>query len=227
MYKKLPKNVRSLDLKVDSKTFKEEWIRCASDKQSDLTSLLQMMEPVFEKWEAQLTNENIQEDINFITLCQLISPNPSEAVDSIRKWVEIIKESSSIKDEICYIFIERIRKVRYIPTLANSKMIEYIVAKDLKYGIYHHMRYTLRLSEREAWYRVIDVPNFDIAVEYVMTDCLLMKKIKMKMTKWQSYLFHMITEGYTSVKRSTMTKIHRRNLYKEEKIIWDSLKQML
>ena len=84
MYKKLPKNVRSLDLEVDSKTFKEEWIKCASDKKSDLTTLLEMMDPVFAKWEAQLTNKDIEEDINFITLCQLISANPAEAVQKSR-----------------------------------------------------------------------------------------------------------------------------------------------
>ena len=227
MYKKLPKNVRSLNLKVKPSVFKEEWIKCASDKKSNLTSLLKIMDPVFDNWVAQLTNKDISDDINFITLCQLISPNPSEALQMIKKWVEIIEETSSLKDEICYIFIERIRKIRYIPTLANAKMIEYIVAKDLKHGIYHHIRYTLRLSERDAWYNVVDLPDFDIGVEYIMTDCLLMDNLKLKLTNWQSYLFHMISEGYSSVKRSTMTKIHRRNLYKEEKIIWDSLKQML
>ena len=99
--------------------------------------------------------------------------------------------------------------------------------KDLKLGIYHHMRYILRLLKREALYHA-DIDNtFEIPMLTETPDFLLLNKIDIGLNKWQSYLFHMIREGYTSVQRSELTKIHRRNLYNEEQKIWHLIKQTL
>ncbi|MBM08029.1 MAG: hypothetical protein CMF69_00395 [Magnetovibrio sp.] len=227
MYKKLPTNVRSLQLNVTPEEFKKEWTACITDKTADLTRLIAMMEPTFDHWEKMLTSGGGGSDINFLTLCQLISKDSDEALNNISLWVDSITHESSVKSEILYIFLERMRKFRYVPTLANAEMIEYIVARDLKLGIYHHIRYTLRLCKRDAFYRVVDAPGFQVAVQTELPDFILLAKMKINLTKWQSYLFYLISQGYTTVKRSAMTKTHRRNLYKEEQKIWDSLKQML
>ena len=104
-------------------------------------------------------------------------------------------------------------------------MVEYIVAKDFKLGLYHHIRYILRLVERDAIYHAETEQNILILTYTEMPDWLFLKKINIDFNKWQSYLFYMIKEGYTSIQRSELTKIHRRNLYKEEQKIWQSLKQ--
>ena len=223
MYKHLPTSTRPLPLAVSSKTFTDEWLLCIGDYQKDLTSLLLMMEPVFIYWEKQLTREIIEDDINFLTLCKLISKEPEEALAKIKRWRSWVKSNSDIKSELQYIFIERVRKLRYKPTFAQPLMVEYIVAKDFKLGLYHHIRYILRLVDRDAIYNV-EEREFDIAVTFDLPDYLLLQNIGLNI--WQSYLFHLIKQGYNSITRSVLTKLHRRNLYNEERKIWLRLKQM-
>ena len=227
MYKTLPTNTRPLALDITPKEFTQEWVKCVQDKTSDLSTVLSMMQPVFDNWKCLLSTTVEKDDISYITLCKLLSPEPEKAREYIDLWLEWIKVNSDIISELQYIFIERIRKFRYVPTLANAKMIEYIVAKDLKLGIYHHMRYTLRLLGREALYHADIEENLEVQIVEIVPDFLLLKKIDKGLNKWQSYLFYMIREGYSSVHRSELTKIHRRNLYNEEKKIWHLIKQTL
>jgi hypothetical protein len=56
-------------------------------------------------------------------------------------------------------------------------------------------------------------------------DFLLLKNLNLD--AWQSYILYLIKEGYTSIDRAHLTKTNRRNLFREEKQIWESLKQML
>jgi len=227
MYKTLPTNIRSLALEVSAEEFSEEWIRCIKDKQSDLSKILSMMEPVFARWEDLFYLDIEKNDISYLTLLRLLAPNLEESKEFVDLWLEWIRVNSDIRSELQYIFIERMRKFRFTPKLASPKMMEYIVARDLKLAIYHHIRDTVRLLRREAMYHSDIGENLEIPVEDIVPDFFLLDKVKMGLNKWQSYLFFMIREGYTSVKRSELTKIHRRDLYKEEKKIWHLIKQTL
>ena len=223
MYKKVSTSTRPLPLKINSEEFAKEWLKCVSNKSADLSSLLEMMHPVFDTWKKQiLFKENIDE-INFTTLCRLLSSKPNKALEKIDLWANWVENNSSIINELQYIFLERIRKFKYKPTSAKPIMVEYIVARDFKLGIYHHMRKILRLINRDAIYNLEDKYDFEIAITFKTPDYLLLKNIGL--TPWQSYLFYLLKQGYSSTARSKLTKLHRRNLHKEEKQIWLLLKR--
>ena len=223
MYKTLPTNRRPLPLKVESSTFGDLWKSCILDKQSDLTTILQMMEPVFNHWEMLLRTKDFNQDINLLTLCRMLDPDPSEAISKIESWVLWADSSSSVIEELIYIFIERIRKFRYTPSSASDKMIEYIVAKDFKRGLYHHIRAINRLKTRDALFYSETFDENDFAINTVFPDFYVLNIIKSN--NWKSYLFHLISQGYSTTERSELTKLHRRNLYKEEKKLCQLVKQ--
>jgi len=223
MYKKVSTSTRPLPLEVDSKIFAQEWLKCISNKSANLTNLLEMMQPVFNTWKTQIIQKENINEINFVTLCRLLSPKPNEALEKINSWAEWVDDNSTIINELQYIFIERIRKFKHKPTSAKPIMIEYIVARDFKLGIYHHIRKILRLINRDAIYSLEDKYDFEIAVTFKIPDYLLLHNIGL--TPWQSYLFYLLKQGYSSTARSKLTKLHRRNLHKEEKQIWLLLKR--
>lgn len=226
MYKKLPTNSKPFPPEVCTADFEKEWLACIGENTSNLTKLLKIMEPTFEHWENLLLGKCDRHDIGFITLCQLLDKEPSESLAKINCWTSWIKNNSDIKSELRYIFVERVRKFKYKPSLAAPIMVEYIAARDFKLGIYHQIRATHRLSKREAIFYIDDY-EFDIISELELPDYLLLKNIGAELNNWQSYLFFLIQQGYTSTKRSELTRTDRRNLYKEERKIWQSIKQML
>jgi hypothetical protein len=93
-------------------------------------------------------------------------------------------------------------------------MIEYVVSKDYKLGLHHHIRAINRLKMRDALYYSEQLEDDDFTIEVIFPDFFLIKKIQSN--DWNSYLFHLISEGYSTIERSELTKLHRRNLYKEE-----------
>ena len=223
MYKTLPTNRRPLPLKVESSIFANTWKACIADKQSDLTYVLCMMEPVFVHWEKLLKAKDLKEDINFLTLCRMLDPDPSVALSKIKKWVAWAESSSSVKEELIYIFIERMRKFKYTPSNASDRMVEYVVAKDFKRGLHHHVRAINRLKARDALFYSETFDENDFGINTVFPDFYVLNIIKSN--TWNSYLFHLISEGYSTVERSELTKLHRRNLYKEEKKLCQLAKQ--
>ncbi len=222
MYKTLPTNRRSLPLEVESPAFADVWKACIKNQKSDLTVIMQMMEPVFACWQQQLIKQDLKTDMMFLTLCQMLDPDPEEALSKVTKWVEWAESSSSVIEELRYIFIERIRKIKYEPSSASDKMIEYIVAKDFKRGLYHHIRAINRLKARDALFYSEMFDEEEFATYIVLPDHYMLNIIKSN--QWNSYLFHLISQGYTTVERSELTKLHRRNLYKEEKKLCQLLK---
>jgi hypothetical protein len=222
MYKTFPTNRRPLPLDVDSHSFASVWKACAKNKQSDLTKLLQMMEPVFERWEVFLLRVDHNIDINFLTLCRMLSKNPDIALYKIDNWIKWAKSSSSIKEELQLIFLERIRKIKYTPDVASDVMVEYVVARDFKRALHHHIRAINRLKFRDCLFYA-DIFD-EIVVETYTNEVDIWILDRIKSNKWNSYLFHLITEGYTSRQRSELTRIHRRTLYNEEKKLCQLLK---
>ena len=112
--------------------------------------------------------------------------------------------------------------MRYTPDMAGDKMVEYVVARDLKRALYKHIRAINRLKHRDCLYKaqVFD----EIVIETYTNEVDIWVLDKIKSNKWNSYLFHLISEGYTSKQRSDLTKMHRRTLYNEEKKLCQLLK---
>ena len=184
------------------------------------------MQPAFAHWEKLLLGTIDRADIGFVTLCQLLDKDPAVSLDKLNCWVDWVLENSDLKSELQYIFLERVRKFKYKPSLAAPIMVEYIAARDFKLGIYHQIRATHRLSKRDATFYIDDY-EFDIMSDNELPDYLLLKNIGAELNSWQSYLFFLIKQGYTSTTRSELTRTDRRNLHKEEKEIWQSIKRML
>ena len=227
MEKLLPTNCRPLQLDHSSEDFASEWSKCINNKASDLTKILEMMEPAFDYWEHLFLKREDKSDILYVTLCKLLSPKPNEAIEKIKIWLNWIEANSDLKSEFVYIFIERVRKFKFAPTKAAPVMLEFVVAKDFKYGIYHHIRGILRLINRDAFFSASLETDLEILVFEEPPDFLLLRKIDMNTTNWQSYLFSLLKKGYSSIKRSEFTNIHRRTLYNEEQKLWEHLKQLL
>ena len=225
MYKTFPTNRRPLPLEVDSSSFVSVWKACAKNKNSNLTALMQMMEPVFDRWEHFLLRKNYDIDINFLTLCRMLSADPDLALSKIDNWIEWAQSSSSIKEELQLIFLERVRKIKYTPDIASDKMVEYVVARDFKRALHHHIRAINRLRYRDCLFHADIFDEIEIEAYTEEVDFWVLDRIKSN--KWNSYLFHLISEGYTSVQRSELTKIHRRTLYNEEKKLCQLLKPKL
>tara|TARA_B100000700_G_scaffold278126_1_gene326022 strand:+ start:78 stop:752 length:675 start_codon:yes stop_codon:yes gene_type:complete len=222
MYGRVSTKSRPLNLSVKPEEFAQEWLTCITDNKSDLTSLLKMMEPAFLHWTKVLKEERI-DDIFVVALAQMLDKNPKEAKKKISNWVEWSQDNSTIYAELQYIFIERVRKIKYKPVLAKPFAIELLVAKDFRIGLHSQIRSKNRLIDREALYHE-QQKDFDIAVTFTLPDFFVIRNI-FKANRWSSYLFHLITQGFSSVKRAELTKTKRRNLYTKEKEIWDSLKK--
>lgn len=226
MYKVLPTNTRPMQLEVTSEEFALEFKAVLSSPDSDISKLLEISQPHLDKWEEQLNGNIIEKDIGYITLCRLLSPGCSDkALEMVKCWVAWAKSSSSIKEELQYLFLQRIRKFRYHPSLARPVMVEYIVARDFKLGLRHFILYVYRKQARDALCRADRTDTIDISYTEEFPDYLLIDS--MALNKWQSYIFHLIVSGDTSINRAKLAHYKRRNLYREEQKIWQLLNKKL
>lgn len=217
---------RPMPLEVDTETFIAEWKKCILDKSSDTQHLFIMLEPFLDHWESQLKRKSEVEHINYSTLCSLLSDNPETSLLMIKKWIEWVQSTSNIKNELSYIFLERVRRFKYYPSLARPIMVEYVIARDFKLALKHHITGIWRKIHRDAHYIAEYDVDFDLEFDYSYVDTLVYKEIE-KLTNWQQYLLKLILDQYSSKDRSELTLIHRRNLYIEEKKIWDLVKLKL
>jgi len=223
----LPTNCRPLNLNHSSEEFSQEWRNCILDASSDLTCIIDMMEPAFLHWGKVFLKKEHEPDMLYTTLCKLLSSEKAKAEEKITLWLDWVDKNSTLEDEFKFIFIERVRKFKYIPEQATPIMVEFIVAKDFKYGIYHQIRSVTRLLKRDALFSANFENDFEISVFEEPADILLLKTIEINTNNWQSYLFSLLKRGYTSIKRSEFTKIHRKTLYNEETKLWEHLKLLL
>lgn len=217
----LPTNTRPLFLEGPSIELASEWKKCIKDRKSDLTYLMKMLEPVFIHWVKLLQGEEIvTKDINYVTLCRLISKDQNEAYERIHSYVI---STEDLLSEIHLIFVKRIRKMRFCPTLATPLRVEYIIASYLKWDIYNSIIFTTeRLKRNTPHYPIIELPFEENYFEKV-----LLREIRDKFSELQYYLYYLISHGFNLDERSEITNFDRRNLYKEEKIIWHLIKKKL
>lgn len=222
----LPTNSRPLTLTVSSEKFASIWMSCILDKTSDMTKLLEVVHPFISKWERLLTDKEETKDINYVALCRMLSPtNPEEAREKISTWLESVQTPSSIYDELIYLFIERVRRIKYKPKLAKPLAVEYIVASDFRMGLNHLIRGACRRIKRDAFTKADSYEKIEIPVLVEPADYLLIENLDLD--RWESYLLHLLKQGFSSVERSQLTHFHRRSLHTQEQNLWHLLKQKL
>lgn len=217
---------RPMPMDVKTTTFIAEWKKCILDDSFDTTDLFAMLEPFLEHWEKQLRKQDPTEHINYSTLCSLLSDDMELSLNKISRWLSWADSTSTVKNELAYIFLERIRKFKYYPSLARPIMVEYVIARDFKLALKHYITGIWRKVHRDALLTAEYGVDFDIELDYSYPDPLIYKQLE-KLNNWQQYLLKLIIEQYSSKERSELTLIHRRNLYIEEKKIWDLIKLKL
>lgn len=225
MLRTLPKNQKPLSNDTDTSALVAEWKNVCLDKKSDLTTIYQIVRPALLHWESILKSGNYIEDINIYTLLKLLSSDIKRGLKILKTWVTEIERTSSILDELTFVFIERIRNVKYIPRANSDIIIEYVIARDLKFGLKDHIlsfwaTYRRNNPSIKTDIEVEDLEYYDKLPDYYIIDTI-------KKDYWLYYLCSLIYEGYTSIQRSELTHIKRQNLYREEKELWQLLKSKL
>jgi len=205
-YKKINPNKKNLPATIDSNLFKSLWVQALEDKQSDLTNLLSLLEPFFQKLIQQfLTFKNL--DFTFVSLCQYISPDPKQAITKINNWIE---NSDSIYSDIVFCFIKRTRAIKKIPTKGRPLMVEYYFITDFKYELSKYIKkqkYNTTNNIKQEYSEIKLNINFE--------------------NNWQEYLYNLYMQGYNNSEISQLTKLSRKTIIKEGKKLCQCLKHKL
>lgn len=215
-----------MPLVVTSEEYAQEFKLAVASADSDITKLLEVSQPYLDQWEQQLTHVDTEKELNYIILCRLLSPKePEKALEMIAAWVKWAETSSSVKEELQYLFLQRIRRFKYSPTLARPVTIEYVIARDFKYGLHHFISYAYAKRQRDALDRAESTDTIELSYVPTIPDYLLMNN--MKLNRWQSYLFQLMLDRDTSTSRAKLSHYKRSNLFHEEKKIWQLLNKKL
>lgn len=225
-YKFCSTNIRPMPLEVSSEVFADEWHKCWEDKESDLTTLFLMVKPLLLHWERMFTIPTYNKDIQYIALCKYLAPNdPDEAITKLAQWVEWAENTTSVLEELEFIFMRRIRSMGYYPKFAKPISVEYVIVTDFRYAVNAAIRSVLSIAVHEIDYAKNSCISPGLLIEYDLPDYLLLKNLSF--SKWESYLFYLVLEGYSSYEISRITRIPRETYYYEEKQIWQCLKARL
>lgn len=216
---------RPMPLNVSTETFIGEWGRCIDDKASDTTELIKMLQPFVTHWESQLRNQTQAYHINYVTLCKLLSSDIDSSLSMIRAWLNWADNTSTVQNELTFLFLERVRKFKYYPTLAKPIMVEYVIARDFKLALRQYITSIWRKTNRDAHFQAEYDVDYDEEIVYDYSDSIIVRDLKLD--SWQNYLIDLILSNYSTVERSNLTLMHRRNLYTEENKIWDLIRLKL
>lgn len=223
-YLTLPVNVRPMPLKVSSEVFTNEWERCWRDEGSDLTKLHRMVRPFLLHWEAMLTRPEYPKDINYVTLCRLVSPDSVErALNLIDSWVRAATQSSSVYEELEMLFVERVRTLNYFPGFAKPLMAEFVIARDYKLALRHKIVAILTQAGAEITYGMDPQDPSLIPTSHPFPDTLLVKNLDLD--PWESYLLELVRRGCALKDMEALTHIPTEHIFYEEKAIWRKLER--
>lgn len=200
---KIPK--KNLPDSVDSKEFKELWLKCLSDKNSDLTNFILSIKPFVDRTVKQLKNIKPY-DYFLISLLGYIDKNPNIALSKLKYWVK----NSDIESELYFIIIDRIRSLKKIPYKARPLMAEYYFVLDFKYALSKQIKKTKQIKITNTVKN-----NYSIQLnDFYFTG-----------NKWYDYIIMLHLSGYTVTEISNLTKLSRKTIIKEGEKIWQCLKQ--
>jgi len=221
IYKVLPNTQRPIPtLLVSSKEFVNEWQLCWEDKNHDMSYLLKIAEPLIEHWIQLLTNPNYPKDVNLISLYSLLEDEFNEAESLIEKWLNYVENTTSIREELTFIFIERVRKCNYYPYQASPMMAEYIIARDFK----------LRLKDiiiskiKEEYIFLVDkVDPEKLFYNPHIPDYLEIKHLALM--KWDEYLFDLLVTN-SQYEIADLIHIPRDSIKRECYYVWHYLRRI-
>lgn len=217
-YRNLPTNVRPMPLQVTSDEFVEEWFTCWKNPEADMSKLLHISKPWVNHWIQMLDNPEYPKDINYISLCALLSHSSEEALRMIDTWKKQTKSLVSLEDELTYLFVVHVRTANYFPTRASRAVIaEYVIARDFKH--------CLKKNIKRVASRGVDSFDTECKLDTNETDpeCILISK--MGLSRWENYLLELLKTGASALDISKTTHIPRETFYYEEKDLWHKLRE--
>lgn len=183
-----------------------------------MTTLVRMAEPAIKHWE-QLLTRTTTPDINMVSLCARLGASAEVALSKIDKWIKWAQNTSSVKEQLWYIFIEHVRHANYFPTYANPVMAEYVIARDFKNKICVDIK---RSTVQRVDYELYE-NNFDIGFTPRYPDYLLIKNLKLD--RWETYLLWWIKNRRSPLEAARSTHIPFDTFKKEERYVWHLLKE--
>jgi hypothetical protein len=206
-------------LEVNSEQFTTEWRRCWENPAYDMSYLVQIATPFIVYWESLLTKPG-PKDINYVSLCSLLSHNQNQAVSDISKWIEYAEQTTTLREELIMIFVEHVRTANYYPTFASARNSEFVIARDYKLRI--------KLAIQQSRTEEIDYCRNATSLDQLATadyhpDHLLIKN--MGLDQWESYLLSWFKTGRATFDIAKTIHVPTETLKREEKYLWDYLKQ--
>jgi hypothetical protein len=222
-YKLCPTNQRPCPgFTVPSEVFTNAWYKVWKNRNSDITELLEISKELITYWEKLLTNPDYPKDINYITLCQLISGSPKKAINLIKRYVIWCKDRSSVFEELQLLLINYIRNCNYFPAKASYVMAEYVIMNNFKYRLGDEIRRGLRLKQSELLIRSRSrsIPEEEVEDNY--TDVFLLKNLNLN--DFESIILDYELAGYNLNEIGKLIYHHREYFYYKEKDLWHRIR---
>ena len=219
LYRILPTDTRSMPLRCEPEEFAQEYHACRQNPDRPTDNLYRLVTPFFEHWDQMLRDHNQPKDINYAALCQRLVPTGETPFELLNHYVNWADQVSSVREELELLFFERLRHIRYYPTAANPRMVEYVVAMDFRNYLKNRIQYSGR--------HPIDIPSPELTfssleVEDVHPDHLLLKNLGLD--AWESYLLTLMKKGLSALEIAELTRLPRKTFAQEESEIWHKLK---
>lgn len=205
-------------LEVSSEQFTTEWRKCWENPAYSMNHLLQMATPFIDYWE-KLLYEPGEGDINYVSLCSLISTSHNEAISKIKRWIEYAEVTTTVREELTMIFVEHVRTANYYPTFASARNSEFVIARDFKLRI----KLAIESSRTEEVDYLHNATTLnELAVTDDHPDHLLIKNLGLD--RWESYLLLWLKSGRATFDIAQTIHVPTETLKREEKYLWDYLK---
>jgi hypothetical protein len=197
----LERDVRAMPLSCSAGQFYHEWHQCWEDETRDTTRLFELVEPFIQRWADHLRNPTEAQEINFVSLMGLLQSN-GDPFELVHNWTTIQDTNSSVEEELRFLFLERLRGIRFwIARHSSATYYEYMIARDFKLF--------LRNRIRDCWTATRERPTqyIELAYEPEYPDWFMIQHLGVN--HWHSYLGDYILEGRTKELQITMNWSHQ------------------
>jgi len=196
-----------------------EYLACRLNPKQSTNKLHALVMPFFDHWVRMLVEPAYPKDLNYIALCRRLCYKSEDPTELLHYYINWANRTSSVKEELVFLFFERLRNLKYYPKLASPKMAEYVIAMDFR----NYLKDRIVSSVRHP----IDIPNPELTfnslrVEDTHPDYLLLKTLGLD--AWESYVLELLKLGMNTMEISVLTRLPRKTFAKEENQIWLKLK---
>lgn len=214
-----------MPLEVSSTQFAAAWKKCFESKRSDLTELFEVIQPFILHWEQLLTNIEYEKDIHYISMCSRLSHDEESALVMIKVWLRYLEELGvSVKEELEFIMMRKIRNFRFFPEKAEPAVAEWAFAQYFKMGLLDQIQAVVK---KRSVIRTVSIDlleeNHEYAYHSSYPDEMLVRNLNLD--SWDSYLLYLLRQGINSSGMSALMHMPRATFFEEERFLWDSLRQ--